>query len=51
MAIEVKTPALTKNRNQAYFQCTAKSKRTDLIPNGIDTYVIYVEGKFRLSLN
>lgn len=50
MAIEVKTLALTKNRNNAYFQCTARSKRTDLISNSVDTYVINVEGSFRLNL-
>lgn len=51
MAIEVKTPPLTKSRNNAYFQCIARSKRADLISNGIDTYVINVEGNFQLNLN
>jgi hypothetical protein len=47
MAIEVKTPPLTKIRNNGYFQCIARSKRSDVIPNANDTYVINVGGKFR----
>lgn len=45
MIIEVKTPPLTKNRNNAQLQCIAQSKRSNLIPDATNTYVINVEGK------
>jgi hypothetical protein len=45
MAIEVRTPPLTKSRNNGYFQCIARSKQSDVIPDANDTYIINVESK------
>lgn len=50
MAIEVKTPPLTKNRNNAHLQCIAQSKRSALISNAMDTYVINVEGNYFIPI-
>lgn len=45
-AIEVRTPPLRMIGNNGFFQCVGLSKRSDIIPNINDTYVINVEGKF-----
>ncbi len=43
--IEVKTPPLRKIGPNGFFQCTALSKRPDVISNMNDTYTINVDGK------
>jgi hypothetical protein len=43
--IEVKTPPLRKIGKNGFLQCTALSKRVDVIPNMNDTYMINVDGK------
>ena len=48
MVIEVKTRPLTKNRIKGYFQCIARSKQSDAIPDAKDKYTISVGGKFKL---
>jgi len=49
VAIEVKTPPLRMIGTNGYFQCIGLSKRSDLIPNINDTYIINVDGKFKLK--
>jgi hypothetical protein len=34
-----------------YFQCIGLSKRSDIIPNINDTYIINVDGKLKLKKN
>jgi hypothetical protein len=43
--IEVKTPPLKKIGKIGFLQCTALSKRPDVISNMNDTYIINVDGK------
>lgn len=42
--IEVKTPTLKKIGKNGFLQCTALSKRPDIIMNANDTYIINVDG-------
>jgi hypothetical protein len=44
-AIEIKTPPLRKIGKNGFLQCTALSKRPDVIVHMNDTYIINVDGK------
>ncbi len=44
-AIEVKTQPLEKNGTNGFLQCIARSKRSDVIQNMSNTYIINVDGK------
>ncbi|CAF0895692.1 unnamed protein product [Adineta ricciae] len=47
--IEVRTPPLRRMGKNGYLQCIALSKRTDIIPNMNDTYIIDVDDPIPLQ--
>ncbi|CAF1023509.1 unnamed protein product [Adineta ricciae] len=47
--IEVKTPVLRVIGNNGYFQCIGLSKRSDIIPNANETYLIDVDDPEQLQ--
>ncbi|CAF1068038.1 unnamed protein product [Adineta steineri] len=48
-AVELKTPPLRKIGKNGFFQCTAISKRSDVIPSMNDTYMINVDDPVQLQ--
>lgn len=50
MIIEVKTSKLTMIDNNKYFQCFAISKHPNIAANAKDTYIINLDGNFKLIL-